>query len=153
MARLLAAIGRLVKEKPMPKHTIFVGVCLLLAVILGFGCGKRTPRMESGRGQAIGTITFDGKPLRGGTIFIVSAKNPICQVAVSIKPDGTFSVADAPTGEVLIAVDNESQKGNNPQAYVALPAKYKSVKTSGLKFNVGGKDAGDAGLKIELTSK
>ncbi len=109
--------------------------------------------METGRGAAKGTITIDGKPLRGGTVFIVSAKDPMRLVAVTIKPDGTFSVADAPTGEVLIAVDNESQKGNNPQAYVPLPAKYRDVKTSGLKGTIAGNAGEGEALKVELKSK
>jgi hypothetical protein len=137
----------------MSKQTVLAGGCLLLALVFALGCGPRTPRMEAGRGRATGTITLDGKPLRGGTIFLVSAKDSMYQVAVSIKPDGTFSVADAPTGDVLVAVDNESQKFNNPQVYVPIPAKYKDVKTSGLKLTVA-KDAVDGpGLTIELKSK
>jgi hypothetical protein len=137
----------------MSQKTILTGVCFLLALFVALGCVKRGPRMEAGRGGAKGTITFDGKPLRGGTIVLVSAKDPMRLVAVTIKPDGTFSVADAPTGEVVIAVDNESQKNNNPQAYVPLPAKYKDIKTSGLKGTVVA-DAGEGqALKIELKSK
>ncbi len=132
---------------------ILAAASVLLALVIVLGCGKRAPRMEAGRGPAIGTITIDGQPLRGGTISIVSAKDPMYQVVVTIKSDGTFSVADAPTGEVLIAVDNESQKSNNPQAYVPLPAKYTSVKTSGLTATIG-KGAGEGSpLKIELKSK
>jgi hypothetical protein len=98
--------------------------------------------------RATGTITFDGKPLRGGTIFFISATDPMRRAPATIKSDGTFSVADAPTGDVLIAVDNESQKGNNPDAYVALPAKYRKEKTSGLTAKIDGSP-----LTIELKSK
>jgi hypothetical protein len=137
----------------MPTKTILTGGCLLLALVVAFGCVKSGPRMESGRGPAIGTITLDGKPLLGGSIVIVSAKDPMCRVVVSIKPDGTFSVADAPTGDVVLAVDNESQKTNNPQAYVPIPAKYRDVKTSGLKATIGNNKGEGGGLTIELKSK
>jgi hypothetical protein len=135
----------------MSGKAILIGGCLVLSLVVAVGCGKTGPRMEAGRGPVRGTITIDGKPLLGGTIFIVSAKDPMYQAAVSIKPDGTFSVADAPTGDVVVAVDNESQKFNNPKAYVPLPAKYKNAKTSGVKATIG-KDASE-GLKIELKSK
>jgi hypothetical protein len=136
----------------MSTKTILTGSCLLLALVVALGCPKSGPRMESGRGAAKGTITLDGQPVRGGTIFLVSAKDSRYQVAVTIKSDGTSSVADSPTGEVLVAIDNESQKFNNPQAYVPIPAKYKDIKTSGLKLTVGA-DQGEGGLKIELKSK
>jgi hypothetical protein len=132
----------------MSAKAILAGGCLLLSLVVVLGCGKPAPKMEAGRGKASGTITVDGKPLRGGTIFFVSATDPTRRVVVSIKPDGTFSVADAPTGDVLISVDNESQKGNNPDAYVPLPAKYKKEKTSGLTAKITGEP-----ITIELSSK
>jgi hypothetical protein len=133
----------------MSKKALFAGSCILLALLITLGCGKSGPKMEAGRGAARGTITLDGQPIRGGTIFFVSAKDPLYRVAVTIKTDGSFSVADAPKGDVLVAVDNESQKFNNPKNYVALPSKYTNVKTSGLTATIGGEDP----LKIELKSK
>ena len=72
----------------MSRKAILSGSCLLLGLLIALGCGKRAPHMEGGRGPAAGTITIDGKPLRGGTIFFVSAKDPMYRVAISIKPDG-----------------------------------------------------------------
>jgi hypothetical protein len=132
----------------MSVKTALAGGCLLLAMIVVLGCGRPAPKMETGRGKATGTITFDGKPLRGGTIFFVSATDPMRRALATIKPDGTFSVADAPTGDVLISVDNESQKGNNPDAYVPLPKKYRDEKKSGLSLKIA-----DEPLAIELKSK
>jgi hypothetical protein len=132
----------------MSGKIIVTGGCLLLALAVALGCGKKGPRMEAGRGRATGTITIDGKPLRGGSIFFVSATDPMRRVVVSIKTDGTFSVADAPTGDVLIAVDTESQKSNNPDNYVPIPSKYKTEKTSGLTATIK-----DEPLVIELKSK
>jgi hypothetical protein len=132
----------------MSGKTILTGSCLLFGLVVALGCGKPAPKMEAGRGRATGTITFDGKPLRGGTIFFVSATDPMRRVAVMIKPDGTFSVADAPLGDVLISVDNESQKGNNPEAYVPLPKEYRKEETSKLTAKIDGNP-----LTIELKSK
>jgi hypothetical protein len=138
----------------MSKRLIVSGVCVLLGLLIALGCGKRKPQMEAGRGPAVGTITIDGKPLRGGTIFLVSAKDSMYRVAITIKSDGTFSVADAPTGDVLVAVDNESQKFNNPDNYTPIPKKYRDAKTSGLKATIGGGGAeGQKPLSIELKSK
>jgi hypothetical protein len=138
----------------MSGKAILSGGCVLLALLIALGCGKRAPQMEAGRGPAKGTITIDGKPLRGGTIFFVSAKDPLMRVALNIKSDGTFSVADAPVGDVLVAVDNESQKFNNPGVYVAIPKKYGNVKTSGLKTTIGTNGPeGPKPVVIELKGK
>jgi hypothetical protein len=74
-------------------------------------------------------------------------------VPATIKPDGTFSVADAPTGDVLVAVDNEAQKYNNPKHYLPIPAKYRNAKTSGLKGTIRTDQPDPPMLTIELKSK
>jgi hypothetical protein len=133
----------------MSMKAVLTGVCLLLCLVVALGCGPKAPRMESGRGAVTGTVTFDGKPLPGGMLFFVSVKDPMYRGSAMIKSDGTFSVADAPEGDVLMVIQNEALKTNNPQAYVPIPSKYTDVKTSGLKATVGKGEP----INIELKSK
>ena len=55
-----------------------------------------------------------------------------------IKPQGEFSVANAPQGAVRVAVETRSILfSGNPAAYVEIPAKYAVPETSGLTIKVG----------------
>jgi hypothetical protein len=136
-------------------HGRWLAVLLLVPVL--FGC-RGTPPIESERTAAKGTVTLDGKPLPGGSILLVSANDPVFRVSVRIKPDGTFSVEDAPVGPVIVSVETESLRDFGtpdnpiPKDYVPIPAKYADVKTSGLTATVArGEDAPP--LVFELKSK
>ena len=52
-----------------------------------------------------------------------------------------------------MAVDNESQKFNNPDKYDPIPKKYRDVKTSGLTATVAKGEPDAKPLSIELKSK
>jgi hypothetical protein len=120
----------------MSKKTMLVDGCLFLALVVFFGCGSKSSKVEAGRGAVTGTVTIDGKPLPGGMVFFLSVKDPMYRGSAMIKSDGAFSAIDAPEGDVLIMVQNEALKSNNPQAYVPIPARYSDVKTSGLKATI-----------------
>jgi hypothetical protein len=140
----------------MSKYTFLAcgGLLVVLAMTLGCG-GKKTPTVEANRGRVTGIVTFDGKPLGGGQIGFVLAKDPMYRKTAMIKPDGTFSTRDAPLGDVLVSVENESAKMFNPNGYVPIPRKYSNVKTSGLKAMITVSDDPE-GLKLppfELKSK
>jgi hypothetical protein len=129
------------------------GLLFVLAMTLGCG-GKKTPVVEANRGKVTGIVTFDGKPLGGGQIGFVSAKDSMYRKTAMIKPDGTFSTNDAPLGDVLVSVENESAKMFNPKGYVPIPRKYLNVKTSGLKATITKDDPEGQKLPpFELKSK
>jgi hypothetical protein len=137
----------------MMKKSILLGTCLLTLLALEIGCGPRAPKMEEGRGGVTGTVSLDGKLIGGGNITIVSAKDPMMSVTLVIRKDGTFLVDNAPTGDVIVAVDTEPARVLNPEGYVPIPKKYSSVETSGLTGTItkGGKEP--CKLSFDLKSK
>jgi hypothetical protein len=151
MARLLVPIG---KEKMQMSRKAFVTCAGLLVVFATvFGCGKRTPTIEANRGSVTGIVSLDGKPLRGGNISFISVTDPAVRKTCTIGPDGSFSVPNAPLGDVLVSVETESEKIGNPNGYVPIPKKYTNVKTSKLKATITKDDPNGQKLTFDLKSK
>ena len=110
------------------------GMLVVLMVVVG--CGKKPATREANRGGVTGMVTLDGKPIGGGTITFISAKDPIYRVTAMVKFDGSFTVSDAPLGDVLVAVETASAQIGNPKGYVAIPLKYANINTSGLTATI-----------------
>lgn len=117
------------------RYCWILGLSLLVAV----GC-QHKPTIESNRTAVKGTVTLDGKPLPCGCITFLSVENPMFRVSAMIRPDGSFSVADAPLGKVNVTVETETARGNNPN-YVPIPKRYGIAKTSDLTATVTKDDA------------
>jgi hypothetical protein len=135
-----------------------VALVLLVAVAAG-GCGRKTAVVR-------GKVTYEGKPLTMGSVILVdeggrfSARGPI-------QPDGTYEIANAPTGKVKMGVSNPppvGAKGGQPligpkddpetkQAaelaakYVPSPDTYMDPEKSGLVHEV---PADGATINIDL---
>jgi hypothetical protein len=140
----------------MCKHSVLVCSSLLVTLVMALGCGgKRAAKVEANRGPATGTVTLEGKPLKGGSITFISVKDATYHMTCMIKPDGSFTVGNAPLGEVQVAVETESAKMIGPDAYVPIPRKYSKAKTSGLKTTIGqaGPDGENQPLTFDLKSK
>lgn len=71
------------------------GFGLLLIVVGLFFWGRPT-------GAVNGRVTYKGKPLYTGAVILVN-KNGVTATG-AIEPDGSYSVAKAPTGEVFVGV-------------------------------------------------
>jgi hypothetical protein len=129
-------------------HLIF----WLLALAAGCG-GGGTGSVE--HAEVSGKVRFKGQPLPGGRITFVTVQGGFAHVG-TIDEHGNYKIA-APVGAVRIAVDNrvlqkQKQKGakdhvlsKRPGAaapeplkgdYVAIPPKYYSAESSGLKYTV-----------------
>jgi hypothetical protein len=113
----------------------------LTLVWLACGCGPRFANMS-------GTVTYQGKPVAGGTITFFDAGNRAASGA--ILPDGSYAVAKVTVGRARIAVvapmdipfqglDERGGKGA-PTATAPLPAKYNDPEQSGLTCDVLGGD-------------
>jgi len=71
-------------------------VCLALAFPLVLaGCGKSTATVS-------GMVKYKGEPLPSGTVILYGANNEVARGGIG--EDGKYTVADAPLGEVKVAV-------------------------------------------------
>lgn len=124
-----------------------VGWGIILATVLS-GCGGSSS-IESSRTSVTGAVEFDGQPLPGGSVTLVSIADPQRRTTAMIRPDGTFSVADAPRGPVRITVETDSlQFGAPVELYVPIPARYAKIDTSQLSGDIR---AGGEPLNVVLT--
>jgi hypothetical protein len=141
-------------------------LCLSLTALAG--CGPPARAIVSGK------VTFANQPLTVGTVTFYAADN-IMGSGV-IKPDGTYTVADAPVGDVTVLVVTPKNLGptmagrpDKPAAggpgmpaefrppgadqgtvavkIVPIPEKYGSAESSPLKFSV---QKGTQTYEIEL---
>jgi ribosomal protein L35AE/L33A len=117
----------------------------LLALLGAMGCSKGGDRSASVSGK----VTYNDKPVTSGTVVFIGADGKASDTGV-VQPDGTYSVAHAPTGAVKVSFDNPAPAkttggaplpANDPEAkenakeaslYVPTPAKYKDPNQSGL---------------------
>lgn len=104
----------------------FCVLCGGLSIVLPLlvGCNQKAKPHDANRETASGIVTLDGKPIGGGSVTLISVKDPTCRMTAMIRPDGHFSVANAPSGEVKIGVNTEIAKIGNPAGYVKIPEKY-----------------------------
>jgi hypothetical protein len=127
-----------------------VGACFALAALVG--CGG-----DSTKASLKGKVTHNGAPVTGGTITLHPASG--APFPITIKPDGSFEVGDAPVGPMKVTVETDSvstaapgynmppgmtppkdtkmpkvDTTNQPKK-VVISAKYKSADTSGLTWD------------------
>jgi hypothetical protein len=72
-------------------------------VFLAPGCARTSGRTDMGSVQ--GTITYEGSPLRGGTIHFIQSRKT--KISLWIRADGTYS-GDVPLGPAKVAIETES---------------------------------------------
>jgi hypothetical protein len=127
-----------------------VSACFVLAALLGCGGG--------GSGDKIalkGKVIYNNAPVTGGTLTLVPADGAGAPFPISIKPDGTFEVGDAPNGPMKVTIETDSVSTatggyNMPKDMkdvklpeppkggpkkVVIPAKYNKAETSGLTWD------------------
>ncbi len=129
---------------------------LVLLIFLGvLGCNR-----EAKLGPVSGTVTIDGKPVTAGVVTFVAVDQSNA-ASSEITPEGTYSIADAPTGEVVISVrtrdhavilgPNSSPLPRDPGAagsaaynptqkknplYVPTPDRYEDLSRSDLRITI-----------------
>ena len=143
-------------------------VCALLG-LMGCGPGSKSHSIVKGK------VTINGQALNAGTVTFTTQDNR--QGSATISADGTYTMGDAPQGDVTITVavpqSSEREKmmgmgkddekkvltspvgGNSkmplptmPGRAVPIPEKYSKIETSGLNYKVG---KGEQTKNIELT--
>jgi hypothetical protein len=127
------------------RSSVRLAALLVAAASVGvLGCGKRTATIT-------GKVTYNNKPVTSGEVVFL-AQDGHASVHAPIRPDGSFTVTNAPVGPVQVAVDNPpptkvqatSKNRHDPEVreawqqaahYVATPPKYGDPKQSGLNFD------------------
>jgi hypothetical protein len=123
---------------------------LLLLAFAPVGC-------DPGAGSLVGTVSFNGRPLPGGIVAVVSADGRAAES--KIAEDGSYAIAQAPAGTLKVSVVTQppisGMKSPNPMArnapkdpnkppepfaplgkYVAIPKRYHDTANSGLTCTV-----------------
>src|SRR5262249_57810619 len=77
-----------------------LGVAALLAATAG--CSKTT--------RVSGKVTYNGKPVTGGTLTIASLNTKIAPGQIELTENGEFEDAVVPLGEAKVLVDNRALK-------------------------------------------
>ena len=141
---------------------------LALALLIPFfaGCG-------TGKGKAVvkGTVTYNGKLLKIGTVSFLTADNRVG--SSQINSSGQYTVSDAPIGDAKICVTmptaphmsskappgvgtnpppdmmpKDMAPAGDPRDIVPLPEKYATVEKTDLKYTV---PPGESTHNITLT--
>ena len=101
--------------------------------------GKIEPKKEGDKkpgpgAEVTGHITFNGKPVEGGTItFVPSKEKGAKPIAAEVTKDGTYRLEKVPVGEYKIKI---APHAGQEKAKGAVPAKYRSDETSSLRLQV-----------------
>jgi hypothetical protein len=124
-----------------------IAFLMFVACLGSAGCGKPIVMVS-------GNVSYQGKPLKGGTIRFVDATGRVASAA--IDQNGNYTIEHAMVGEASITVETSSlmkqdsapsyspppeykgpykghQSGGTGDRYVAIPRKYESIETSDLK--------------------
>ncbi|MCI0701377.1 MAG: carboxypeptidase-like regulatory domain-containing protein [Planctomycetia bacterium] len=95
-----------------------LSAALLLAGVVGFaGCARPV-------GDVSGKVTYNGKPLKGGSVTFISDEGRH-SVSASINEDGTYKVPTLTGGTYKVCVDTSYLKPapNGPGGYVGSGGK------------------------------
>jgi hypothetical protein len=104
------------------------------------------PGCSPGVGKVAGTVTYQGKPVAGGTVTFYDAANGAR--SSPIADDGTYSIDKVPVGHARITVtvpvsigfrgaEGAKPAGGPPAAKAPpVPAKYGDAEKSGLTYDV-----------------
>jgi hypothetical protein len=131
----------------MERQTItLAAACLLLGLT---GCGK-------GQATISGTVTFEGKPLKFGSVFMVGEDRE--SHSSEIGADGTYRIEKVPFGNARVVVSSIDPQENlvpafpnnrpgalgpklppgrvNNEGWFPIPADYGDLNKSGLTLTV-----------------
>jgi hypothetical protein len=123
---------------------------LLLLAIASLGCGSSGHNAKD-RVFVKGKVTLANRPLPSGILVFTGAHD--WTVQARIRRNGSYSISDAPVGEVKVGVQGIPRppgKAGQSVKFMDVPPRYKDPETSGLTFMVtaGG---GEQEINIALT--
>jgi len=126
----------------------FVGLICLVLALSPVGCGGPFT------GSVSGTVTYHGKPLEGGVVAVLHPDGRTAQGV--IKENGTYTIKDAPGGDVKVTVitvreipplpkgiklpggigGEQSEKVSPAGKYIKIPGKYATDATTPLTTKI-----------------
>ena len=110
-----------------------VALVVVSATLLFFGWLVLYERIPTG--TVTGRITFKGQPLpRGMVVLLTTEDGQIRTYPGLIHKDGTYTVANVPTGPAKVAVASGRSRNDAPAD--RIPRKYRDPDTSGLSFEM-----------------
>jgi hypothetical protein len=114
---------------------------------LAVGCSS-PPTIHSGEATVKGRVLINNEPVQYGTVSV--AKQSELDIAFSgdIKPDGTFEIRRCFSGPVRFAVDPAGVIPPPDAKPPAIPAAYRSLKTSPLNFDL--RDGANADITLDI---
>ena len=126
-----------------------------LVLVLVVGCAE--PR-HTDRREVTGVVTYKSQPVPYGRVTFISTANPLLQDSSMIRPDGTYTLTNAPIGKVKVilsingsvdlqALAARGEKAPPPFLPADVNAKYMSADTTPLEVTVG---SGDEKIDLEI---
>lgn len=122
-------------------RAIWILVSLIAVNSVLSGCGPSGPVMHT----VTGKITFDGKPVKEGSITFEDPKTGAAQRA-ELTPEGTYTIS-LQDGNYQICIEplmvERKSKADTPPDYIYkksddIPEKYRATAEAGLKYTVSG---------------
>jgi len=84
-----------------------LGLCAALSLSLGLLAGCGGARNPNAPAKISGLVKYQGKPVPGGNI-VFHTKDNQGMYRCSLGADGTYQIADVPTGNLVVTVETES---------------------------------------------
>lgn len=109
-------------------------VTVILLCVALVGCGSES-HIDPDRASISGKVTFNGEPLKGGTIIFESKEKGI-SASTFIRSEGRYETSRAPQGPNAVSIDTESLRSRTPDLYIKIPERYADTLTSGLSVDV-----------------
>jgi len=117
-------------SRTMP--SVWTSLIVLIFSVTG-GCFQDS--QEASISTIHGTVTYQGKPVTGGTLtFEVTTEHGTVPHGSEIELDGRYKVSYAVPGPATIIVQTGTLEGL-PE-YMPLPRRYEDAKQSGLKYDI-----------------
>ena len=120
----------------------------LFCVLCLFPACAPQSEVDPNRASISGHVTLADQPVTGGSISIVSEKDPNYRITGMIKADGQFSFDGAPVGGARVSVETESIRFGDPTHYVPIPRKYSRIESSGIRIDVRPGDNPDVAVAL-----
>ena len=102
---------------PPQRLRVVLACALVFSLVLLAGCGKGKKNALSLSGK----VTYKGQPVTGGKLTLAPLDGKTTPLTISISPDGSYMVTPPALGELQVAIETESIKGQSGMPYPNMP--------------------------------